>query len=160
MASRKKKPKQPPAPRVVLAADPGSSAGLALYVDGKFWGSKAVNGTSHIALYDTIMLLLDGCHLVRDLCVIEDGFGKGIGAKTLDRRRGLIMGAAQAAGFQNFTFVSPSTWHSAMLVSRESAAMKSEAMLWCKERLGFSPTTHDEAEACCIGFWACERYGK
>lgn len=161
MAPRKRKPAASK-PRTLLAVDPGASAGIALFVDERYAGSAAVNGASHQALYQGIMSLLAKSPYgspAPHMCIIEDGFGRGIGAKTLDRRRGLAMGAAEAAGFSNFVFIYPSTWHAAMFTSRESAAMKSEAMAWCKKWLNVNPATHDEAEAAVLGHWAYGEYG-
>src|SRR5215203_5898247 len=162
MAPRKRKPAASKA-RTILSVDPGASAGIALFVDERYAGSAAVNGASHQALYQGIMSLLQKSPFgspAPHLCVIEDGFGRGIGAKTLDRRRGLAMGAAEAAGFTTFTYVYPGTWHSQMFVSRESAAMKSEAMAWCKKGLKLDCETHDQAEAVVLGFWAYGEYGQ
>lgn len=156
----KSKSKQP---RTLLAVDPGASAGLALFVDERYVGSRAVNGASHKELYEAIRSLkmdigppytLPGPFL----CVIEDGFGKGIGSKTLDRRRGLAMGAAEAEGFDKVIFVYPGTWHSQMFSARDSAGMKAEAMAWCKKWLNIEPKTHDEAEAVVLGHWAYGEY--
>lgn len=150
-------------PRTLLAVDPGASAGIALFVDERYAGSAAVNGASHQGLYRGIQdlkLAYEGQLPQPMLCVIEDGFGKGIGAKTLDRRRGLAMGAAEAAGFENFVFVYPGTWHSQMFSNRDSAGMKAEAMAWCKKWLNITPTTHDQAEAAVLGHWAYGEYGQ
>lgn len=149
-------------PRTLLAVDPGSSAGIALFVDEKYAGSAAVNGASHRALYKGIMELLEkypNTLVGPFLCVIEDGFGRGLGSKTLDRRRGLVMGAAEMAGFDKTVFVYPGTWHSAMWKVRASEDMKAAAMAWCQKWLNFTPETHDQAEATAMGYWAYGEYG-
>jgi len=153
MGKRKKPPK-----RLVLAFDPGASAGIALYKDGTFVGSASVNGTSHRALMRAASNLIEaasGWDIPSEsrLAVIEDGFGRGIGAKTLDRRRGFCAAAAESCGIEEVRYVYPSTWHSRMFVATESAAMKSEAMAWCKQNLDSYPATHDEAEACVLGYF-------
>ena len=151
------------AARLILAFDPGSSAGVALYVDGKFVGSASVNGTSHRALMRAASNLIEAANgwevpTEARLAVIEDGFGRGLGAKTLDRRRGMCAAAAESCGIENVRYVYPSTWHSRMFVATKSAEMKSEAMAWCKERLQHQPQTHDEAEACVLGHFVVQ-YG-
>lgn len=156
MAPRKRKPAMLKA-RTILAFDPGASAGVALFVDGQYIDSCSANGASHIGLYKSIQAMAATYAKQLPLpmrCVIESGFGRGIGAATLDRRRGLCMGAAEVAGFEHYVFISPSTWHAAMFRARDSSTMKSEAMAWCKAVLNINPLTHDQAEACCIGYYA------
>ncbi len=155
--AKRKAPAVPP--RLVLSFDPGSSAGVALFLDGQYVGSKACGGAFFTTLSEAVLFLtnqvtgfVDFTHDEK-ICVVEDGFGRGIGSKTLDRRRGLCAAAAEHSWFANVEYVYPGTWHSAMFKSRESAAMKAEAMQWCRDNLGFTPDTHDQAEACVLGWW-------
>lgn len=153
------------AARLILAFDPGGSAGVALFKDMQLIGSASVNGASYVALMRAAANLIEAANAWdvppgQRMTVIEDGFGRGIGAKTLDRRRGLCMAAAEACSMTDIRFVYPGTWHSAMFTSRVSAEMKSEAMAYCKSTWKFEPRSHDEAEACVLGWWAAQEYGQ
>ncbi len=149
--------------RVILAMDPGASAGVALFVDGQYKGSRACGGASHKSLVVAIDILTlnSGAHDVPSdqwLCVIEDGgWDRGKGAKTLDRRRGLCMGAAEMCGFTNTVFVGPSTWQSFIFERHRPEDTKVASMAWCKKWLNIVPDTHDAADAVCIGWWALDK---
>jgi hypothetical protein len=156
MAPRKTRAKKP-VYRAVLAIDPGASAGVSLHIDGEFCASAACAGHKHATLVAAIKDIIQKSPKLffvsadERLCVVEDGWGKGIGAKTLDRRRGLCMGAAESAGFNTTIFLYPSTWHSEIFGGKVPDT-KTASMEWCRAH-GHLPETHDEADAICLGYY-------
>ena|SRR5882672_8798196 len=146
-------------PRLVLAIDPAKDAGVAVFLDGQLVGYSEANGTSWTALSPVIRALVSAYSDIPDNqrhCVIEDGFGRGIGAKTLDRRRGIAQASAESAGFHSFQLLYPSTWQSSTFGPLGGRDTKALSIAYVRDRFQVEGVSHDVADAISIGAYVVD----
>lgn len=142
-------------PRLVVTIDPAREAGVAVFVGGRYVASAPADGSTWVGLMRVLKPMLanyDYIPQVERLAVIEDGFGKGIGAKTLDRRRGLAQAACEACGIHNFEWISPATWICALFGSTK-VDTKVESVKYVRAFLNVIPQDHNESDAIAMGAW-------
>jgi Holliday junction resolvasome RuvABC endonuclease subunit len=142
-------------PRIILAIDPAKAAGFALYVDRKLIHYGAVDGSTWRTMAPVFATAV--ADLPADferVCVVEDGFitrpfnAKGV--LTLGRRRGLAQAAAEAAGFEKFEYIGPSTWQNTLFGPLKGRDTKDLSMAYAAG-MGALGISHDEADAICLG---------
>lgn len=147
-------------PRMTLAVDPGEQGGLALYVGEALVQTRATNGSSWRVMSADITEMCASYSFIpteHRLCVIENGFGRGIGSKTLDRRRGIAQAAAESCGFVNYHLVYPATWQTSVWGGLKGRDTKELSLSHARERNPYVPIAdHNVADAVLIGAWAVD----
>jgi hypothetical protein len=153
----KRAPKAKKRQRVILAFDPGESAGVALIADGELWGWGPADGSTWRGLLASARPLAE--HFVdvpadEKICIIEEGWVDGRkGSHTLARRRGLAQAAAEACGFERFELVPSSTWQNQLHGSIRGRDTKALALDFAQQNWNVTAASHDIAEAICLATW-------
>lgn len=141
-------------PRLVLAIDPAKAAGIAVFLDGQLAGYAEADGSSWTSMAPVIKGLVAAYADIPDNqrhCTIEEGFGLGKGAKTLDRRRGIAQASAESAGFHSFMYLYPSTWQNSTFGPIGGRDTKALSTAYVRDRFQVEGVSHDVADAISIG---------
>lgn len=128
--------------RVVLSVDPAAKAGASVFLDGELKGYTEFNGASFWDSYEAMKgLLVDMPEDAEYICLTEEGFvgAPGAGSLTLGRRRGLIQAAAEALGFQQIMFISPSSWQPKIIPGVVKGQTKVACQAYVKAKYGIEP---------------------
>ncbi len=174
--SRKKKRKLPPYPQalpcVIVAIDPGATAGWAIYLEGRTvsWGAADSYDSARIERVLTEASTLAELHHLPLVVVGEtwnrggpmglsawQGLGAAWGAWQQAIKRMRANGRGQQLVASRVMRVSTSTWKAAFGLSRvKRDAIKAASLAVVRDRLGIhlAPDQHDVAEALLIGEWA------
>lgn len=159
--SRSKKPIGPdalsPWPVLLLAVDPGKSAGWAAFLHGEYVDSGPMDGRNRRAVDEVVFTTVSlASELgVRGVLVVESHPWLGRGARTvagLGAARGAWIDSWRAAGGSPTRIVSahPSTWRARTLGKRLRGP---EAEARVASAIAGPVCSPDEAAAVCIGLW-------